>query len=300
VPQRNERQQLLADELEHAACARRLEEAKRAVDRRGDRRRGCSENSARSRCASAGAATSLEARRQLLDAAVGERARSSIVRAERRERGAARLVRHRDRHLGPARERLQERPLRSRQILESIREDRLPAPGLELVRDALGRVAAQQVAIPEIEAVELGSVRGVERGELAVELVRVEQAGLELGDRREQRVGEPSEARRAAEAVQRLARERAADDEGPLRLGCHRSRVRAAAGNSAEQVVEGADGAGQKRGLQLEQVALDAFDVRPVRHDQIRLVVESLQIPAQQERHLPGIRRAGDQGQTHN
>ena len=56
-------------------------------------------------------------------------------------------------------------------------------------------MAPQQVAIPEVEAIELGTVGGVERRQLAVEVVRVEQAGLELGDSREQGVGEAAEAR---------------------------------------------------------------------------------------------------------
>ena len=39
---------------------------------------------------------------------------------------------------------------------------------------------------------------------------------------------------------------------------------------------------------------LALLDVRPVRHDQIRLLRQDFEISAQQERHLPGVRRAGE------
>src|SRR5206468_10587943 len=86
----DEREQLLADELEHAARACGLEETKGAVDRRRGRRRAVGkqrplEVGERRR------ADLLEARGQLLDAAVGERGEVLHRADERCEGGAARL-----------------------------------------------------------------------------------------------------------------------------------------------------------------------------------------------------------------
>ena len=95
---------------------------------------------------------------------------------ERRERRAPRLVRQRDLDLGAPRERLEQRPLGGGQVLEAVREDGLAVPGVELGPDPLGRAAPQQVAVPEADAVELAAVRGVEFGDVAVEVARVEEA----------------------------------------------------------------------------------------------------------------------------
>ena len=91
-------------------------------------------------------------------------------------------------------------------------------PGIEIGLQALGGAAAKQVAIPEPEPVELGAVRGVERCEVAVELARVEQAGLELAERAQQLVGEAAEARRCGEAVERRGGKDAAHEQCALRL----------------------------------------------------------------------------------
>src|SRR6266540_7411732 len=163
---------------------------------------------------------------------------------------------------------------------------------------ALGRAPADQVAVPELQPVELGPVRGIESGELAVEVGRIEETRLELSDGAEEGVCEAAEAGRAAEAVQGAARQRAAHDQGALRLGRDPPRLGPASGNLFEKVVERADGAAQQRGLEGEELALDRLDVRTVRHDQVRLCRENIEIPAQQERHLPGVSRAGDEVQT--
>jgi hypothetical protein len=63
-------------------------------------------------------------------------------------------------------------------------------------------VTAEEVVVPEIEAIELCAIGRVQGGELAVEVVGVEQSGLELADRREQRIGEAAEAGGAPEPVQ--------------------------------------------------------------------------------------------------
>src|SRR5207302_8134515 len=111
--------------------------------------------------------------------------------------------------------------------------------------------------------VELGPVPRVQRSELSVEIVRIEQSRFELTDRREERVGESTESGRPSETVEGMTRERPADDQRPLRVGCHRARVAAAAGDPLEQVVERADRAAQQSRLELEQIALDPLDVRP-------------------------------------
>src|SRR6266487_3553924 len=184
------------------------------------------------------------------------------------------------------------------QILEAIREDGLAAPRFELSGNALGRMPAQQIAVPHAEAVEFRAVRGVQRRQLAIQVVRVEQSGLELAYRREQCISEPAEAGRTAETVERLTGECAADDEGPLRLGRNGTRLAATAREPLEEIVERADRPAEDGGLDSKQVALHPLDVRPVRHDQVRLPRQHLEIPVKQERNLPGVGRAGDEVQT--
>ena len=48
-----------------------------------------------------------------------------------------------------------------------------------------------------------------------------------------------------------------------------------------------------------EQVALDAVDVRRVRHDQDRFVVEARQIALEQERDFARVRRPCEEGEPH-
>ena len=178
-----QRQELLADQLERSALARALEEADGAFDlgllghRLGEER---ALEMCERRLRDIG-----EGRRQLLDATVGQAAQIVHRPAERRERRAVRLVGHRHGHLAAAGECLQERPLRAGQVLEAVREDRLAAPGLELSGDTFRRMPAQKIAVPHAEPVELPSICGIQRRELALEVVRVEQAGLELTHRRE-------------------------------------------------------------------------------------------------------------------
>ena len=63
-------------------------------------------------------------------------------------------------------------------------------PGVEVGLEPLGGAAAEQVEIPEREAVELARGSPRRAGQVAVEIGRVEQAGLELAERLQQRVGE--------------------------------------------------------------------------------------------------------------
>ena len=293
-------QQLLRHELERASRPRALEEADCAVDR-GSRRRRVLEQRALDVC-DRRLGDLVEPRRQFLDPSVGERGQVVDRPAQRRERGAPRLVGDRDRHVRTSGERLHERPLRAGQILEAVREHRLALPGIEVGREPLARRAAQQVAVPELEPVELGAIGRVERGEIAVEVGRIEQPGLELADAREQRLGEAAEAGRPAEAVHACPCDahRPADEERALCIRDHPSGrgLSGSAHDATEQVVERADRPAQEGRLELEQVALRAVDVRTVRHDEKRLARKRVQIAPKQERHLPGVGRAGDERQT--
>lgn len=172
-------------------------------------------------------------------------------------------------------------------------------PGVEVGLEALRGAPPQEVAIPQAEPVELGAVGGVERGEVAAEIARVEHPLLELAERLQERVGEARGARRAGETVQRRVRERAADDQGALRVGRDRTLFGIVADEPCEEVVEGADGAAEETALARDQVALDTVDVRRVRHDQGRLVVEARQIALEQERDLARVRRPCEKGESH-
>ena len=127
----------------------------------------------------------------------------------------------------------------------------------------------------------------------------VEQTGLELRKRREQRVGEAAEARGGAEPVQRRRGEHTADEQRPLDLTRDRTRRRAGVRDALEQVVEGADRAGQKGAAAPQQVALDPVDVRPDRHDEHRVAIERSEVALEQERDLAGMSRPHDEGKRH-
>ena len=239
------------------------------------------------------------ARRQLLDAPGRER--REIVRGplQRREHLTPRLVRERDLHVGAARERLEQRPLGARQVLEPVREDGLAVPRIEVGLESLGGAPAQQVEIPEREAVELTAVALVEPGQVSVQIRRVEQAGLELPERLLQRVGESARACGGGQPVQRGAADRAPDDQRALVIGRDRPAVGIVANEQLEQAVERDDLAAEEAAVPREQVALDAIDVRRIGHDQYRLVVETRQIALEQERDFARVRRPGEEGQPH-
>ena len=140
-------------------------------------------------------------------------------------------------------------------------------PGVEVALEPLDGVPAQAVAIPAAEPVELCPVRGVEAGEVAVERLGVDEPGLELAERGGERVGEPGEARGAAEAVQRDVADDPPDEQAALGIR-EDPATPAAVGDPREEVVEGADRAAEERRAPREQIPLDPLDVRPVRHDE--------------------------------
>jgi len=156
-----------------------------------------------------------------------------------------------------------------------------------------------EVAVPEPEAVELLAIEPVELREVALDLVRLEQPRLELGDRLAERLGEAGEARRAPQAVQARALDRAAYEQRALEVGRQRPVPSVPARDPLEDVVERTDATAEEDAGTAQQVALDTLDVRPVRHDEDRLVLQALQVALEQQRHLPRIRRPCEQSQGH-
>src|SRR5262249_32715071 len=108
----------------------------------------------------------LRLRRQLLDPRRSE-PREVVGRSlERRKGWTARLVRQGDRALGATGKRLQERPLRARQVLEAVGEDGAALPRAELAGEPPCGGAALEVPVPEAETVELGPIPGIEPREI--------------------------------------------------------------------------------------------------------------------------------------
>jgi hypothetical protein len=281
-------QRLVGDELERAARAGPFEEPNRPVQLWGGRR-------------PVGEQVALEmrerrrselavARRELLDAAGRERAQVGGRARKRFERRPVRLVRKRDGDLGPAGERFEQAPLRSGEVLEAVREHGAVRPGVELAGHELGRVPSPQVPVPEPEPVQLGAIRGIEQGEVAAQLVRLDEARLELGERGAERVREAGEARRGAEPVQGRGGDGCADDQLALRVGRHRTSGAARARDPLEEVVEGADLAREQRAAAVQELTLDALDVRPVRHDQDRIPAERAQVALEKRGDLARVR----------
>ena len=143
--------------------------------------------------------------RQLLDPPAGERGEILLRAPERRKRRSTGLVRQRHCDLGAGREGLEQTPFRPGQIFESVGEHRAAVPRIELRSKPLDCTAAQQVPVPEPEPVELRAIRGVQQAEIPLHLRRLEQAGLELAEHREQRVGKACEPGGAPEAIERSA-----------------------------------------------------------------------------------------------
>src|SRR5581483_8058846 len=85
----------------------------------------------------------VRARRQLLDARPGELREVADRPRERRERDPSRLVRDGHRDLGARSQRLEQRPLRGRQVLEAVREHRAAGgPRVQVGAQALHGAAA--------------------------------------------------------------------------------------------------------------------------------------------------------------
>ena len=296
-----EREHLLAHQLERPAAPGTLEEADHAVERRRisrlvreERPLEMRERRRRHR---------LVARRQLLDGARGETGEILGRPPQRREDRPSRLVGKRDGDLGPRGQRLEQRPLRTGQILEAVGEDRLAAPGVEIGPEALDGVTAQQAAIPALEPVELVAVAGVENAELASHGVRREEPLVELVERPLERVDESGVRSGSREAVELRAVHDPADEERLLHASELTASVRGAGRQAPEEVVERADRAAEERRAPRQQLELDAVDVRHVRHDEHRLGpvrgIERSEIAVEQKLDLARVGRARDQAERH-
>jgi hypothetical protein len=129
-PGAGESEHFLGDELERAATPCTLEEADDSVD--GWRIAGlvgeeCTLEMGQRRRREFGIPG-----RQLLDRAVSETGEILGRPPKRREGGTARLVGERHRDFGPRGQRLEQRPLRSGEVLEAVGEHRLAVPGVEI------------------------------------------------------------------------------------------------------------------------------------------------------------------------
>ena len=93
--------------------------------------------------------------------------------------------------------------------------------------------------------------------------------------------------------------DRAPHDEDALGIREHASPLRVAHCDRGEEVVEGPDRACEERPGPLEQLPLDALDVRPAWHDQKRLALERSQVTVEQELDLAGVRGPDDEAEGH-
>ena len=189
---------------------------------------------------------------------------------------------------------VEQRPLGAGQIFEPVREDRPPGPGPQLSADPVDRATALEIAIPQAEAVELRAVGRVQTAEIAVELVRIDEPRFQLAQGTAESLSEAGEARRGAKPVQGCAGNNAPDDQVPLRVSRNRATRSPIARDPLEEVVEGADRAADKRAAGRQELALDTVDVRPVGHDEHRILVERGEIALEQQRDFSRVRGAGE------
>ena len=237
--------------------------------------------------------------RKLLDRPGREHGEILDGALESGERRAARLVGDRDGDLGAGGERLEQRPLGRGEILEAVREDRLAVPRLEIALEPLCRSPAQAVAVPEPEPVELSAVGASEPREIAPRAIGVDERRLELAERLEQDVREPARPRGRGETVELRLGDGAADRERALCVARDPSLLGKPCGDVLEKIVERPDSPAHERGPPTQQIALDALDVRPVRHDEPRLAVELREIALEEQRDLAGVRRPDDEREAH-
>ena len=292
-----ELEDLVGDQLERGAGAGALEQADRALGRRRRRRRILEQSPlevGEGRVRVVGVA-----RRQLLDPPGCEPRQVGCRTLERREGEPPGLVLQRHGDVHPPRERLEQSPLRAAQVLEAVGVDRTAVPGGELVRDPARGVAAPKVAVPETEPVELLAISPVELGEVAVDVLGLQQPRFELRNRGAERVAESRESRRRVELAERRSRHHSAQDQRALRVSGDRLRSAVPGRDPLEDVVERPDRSAEQCSRADEQIALDPFDVRPGRHDQDRLPGQIGEVTIEEQSHFAGVGRPGQQRQGH-
>ena len=239
------------------------------------------------------------ARRQLLDPPgceprqVGGR---TLERGEG-EPARARTERHGDVH--PARRTPRAAPLRAAQVLEAVGVDRTAVPGGELVRDPAPRRSRAGGRGPRDRAGRAVAISPVELGEVAVDVLGLEQPRFELRNRGAERVAESRESRRRVELAERRSRHHSAQDQRALRVSGDRLRSAVPGRDPLEDVVERPDRSAEQCSRADEQIALDPFDVRPGRHDQDRLPGQIGEVTIEEQSHFAGVGRPGQQRQGH-
>src|SRR5262249_20452776 len=138
------------------------------------------------------------------------------------------------------------------------------------------------LAVTQSEPVELRLIGGAEPPEIAVELFVDDECGLDLRQRTEQRVREARRRSRGGKLVKLGLRNGAADSELTDRRRRDPSDPRCPGRELLEEIVERADPSRKEDGRALQQVALDTVDIRPVRHDEPRIVLDRLEKPVQE------------------
>ena len=217
-------------------------------------------------------------------------------RGEGRSRG---FVRDRDGYVRARGERLDQRPLRSGQILEPVGEDGLPPPGSEIALDPLGRAAAHAVPIPETQPVELAAVSAGQSAELASYGFRIEKRGFELPHRGQQHIDEPTRRRRRAEVFERGPRDRTPRRERALCIARDTTPFGISRHDLLEEIVERTDVAGKQRRPASQKVALDALDVGSIGYHEPGIAFEHVEIAPEEQGDLAGMRRPDDERETH-
>src|SRR5581483_7180624 len=294
----DEREQLLADELERAAAARALEEAQRPLERRRLARVVREETALEMR--ERRRSDRAVARRQLLDRAGRETGEILGRAGQGRERGASGLVRQRDGDLDPRRERLEQRPFRSGEILEAVCEDGLVSPHVEVGANPLDRAAPPHAPVRAPERCELLPVCGPQRSELAADVRRLEQPRLELVERLEQRVGEAAAGGGLPETVERCRGDDPPDEKRALGATQGLLVLPEPWRDPLEEVVERDDRAAEERAATYEQLPLDAVDIGAIRDDEHRLArLESREVPLEQKLDFARVGGPRDQPERH-
>ena len=142
----------------------------------------------------------------------------------------------------PRRERLEETPFGRGQVLEAVRQDGTPVPGVELAGQAPDRIPAESAAIPCAEALELVPVPADETRERFGEIVRLDERAVDLGEGACERVREP----RVTTARRVRVLDDAAEQDVPLGLAEQPPSAAVSGRERLEQGVERPDGARQE------------------------------------------------------
>ena len=287
---------LVADQLEQPTGARRLEKPQCPLERRGSRPLVDVELSLEIR--ELRPSKAVGRRRQFLDPPLGDPREIRRGSLERVECDAPGLVGERDRHVHARGQRLDQRPLRARQVLEAVRIHGRAVPGAEIPRSAIGPVTPLAVAVADTEPIELVAVRGVERAQVAFDLVGLDETGLELAQRGRERLGEAREPGGAAERRPDASGE-LPDEERSLRVREHCAAVAVSSREAGEDAVERVDRSRQQRSALGEQFALHAVDVPAVRDDQHGIAREIRAETRQEQSDFSRVRRTREQRQRH-